>query len=265
MVPVRKPGRPLNECPHPRGSKCGCRDLTVAIPRKRKCECTGDKRASAQTSASKIKSEAASRPATATSPAKERWAPAPVPAAPVPDVRQNPSARAPSVTATPNPPPAADPNGLSSAQWNVNWGWSYGGPNQPNAGPVFQGFSNATVPPSRAEPPRRNMSLGVGETNSTATTPPALATVDDANKQEAQEESAPRPSCCSSRSASTAQPRSTPGNVTPESSSSSHTSHSRSSSRSRGPSVGLNRYRCPLPPNQMARKLTNHEAKPHPV
>ncbi|KAI0120988.1 hypothetical protein BJ170DRAFT_600313 [Xylariales sp. AK1849] len=39
MVPVRKPGRPLNACPHPPGVKCGCSDVTVAIPRKRRCDC----------------------------------------------------------------------------------------------------------------------------------------------------------------------------------------------------------------------------------
>ncbi|KAI1339598.1 hypothetical protein F5Y15DRAFT_78518 [Xylariaceae sp. FL0016] len=47
MVPVRKPGRPLTGCTHPRTVKCSsCSSrgdaITIAIPRKRKCECTGD-------------------------------------------------------------------------------------------------------------------------------------------------------------------------------------------------------------------------------
>jgi hypothetical protein len=39
MVPVRKPGRPLSACPHPRDSPCGCGSVTAAIPRKQTCHC----------------------------------------------------------------------------------------------------------------------------------------------------------------------------------------------------------------------------------
>ncbi|KUJ20344.1 uncharacterized protein LY89DRAFT_578582 [Mollisia scopiformis] len=39
MVPVRKPGRPLSACPHPRGQTCGCGSVTAAIPRKQTCHC----------------------------------------------------------------------------------------------------------------------------------------------------------------------------------------------------------------------------------
>lgn len=39
MVPVRKPGRPLSACPHPRDSLCGCGSVTAAIPRKQACHC----------------------------------------------------------------------------------------------------------------------------------------------------------------------------------------------------------------------------------
>jgi hypothetical protein len=41
MIPVRKPGRPLGNCPHRPGSRktCGCRDLTVAFPRRHQCVC----------------------------------------------------------------------------------------------------------------------------------------------------------------------------------------------------------------------------------
>lgn len=36
---MRKPGRPLRGCPHPSATTCACRSVTVALPRKRKCEC----------------------------------------------------------------------------------------------------------------------------------------------------------------------------------------------------------------------------------
>jgi hypothetical protein len=39
MVPVRKPGRPLSACPHPRDQGCGCGSVTAAIPRKQTCHC----------------------------------------------------------------------------------------------------------------------------------------------------------------------------------------------------------------------------------
>lgn len=39
MVPVRKPGRPLSQCPHPRDQACGCGTVTAAIPRKQTCGC----------------------------------------------------------------------------------------------------------------------------------------------------------------------------------------------------------------------------------
>jgi hypothetical protein len=42
MVPVRKPGRPLSACPHPRDQACGCGGVTAAIPRKHTCHCGGD-------------------------------------------------------------------------------------------------------------------------------------------------------------------------------------------------------------------------------
>lgn len=42
MVPVRKPGRPLSACPHPRNQPCFCGGVTAAIPRKQKCHCGTD-------------------------------------------------------------------------------------------------------------------------------------------------------------------------------------------------------------------------------
>lgn len=39
MVPVRKPGRPLSVCPHPKDQRCGCGSVTAAIPRKQTCHC----------------------------------------------------------------------------------------------------------------------------------------------------------------------------------------------------------------------------------
>lgn len=41
MVPVRKPGRPLSACPHPRDRPCGCGSVTAAIPKKQTCHCGG--------------------------------------------------------------------------------------------------------------------------------------------------------------------------------------------------------------------------------
>lgn len=47
MVPVRKPGRPLSACPHPRDQACGCGSVTAAISRKQKtCHCGGEDAAS---------------------------------------------------------------------------------------------------------------------------------------------------------------------------------------------------------------------------
>ncbi|KAB8289508.1 hypothetical protein EYC80_010668 [Monilinia laxa] len=42
MVPVRKPGRPLSACPHPRDQPCNCGSVTAAIPRKQACHCGPD-------------------------------------------------------------------------------------------------------------------------------------------------------------------------------------------------------------------------------
>ncbi|QSZ30166.1 hypothetical protein DSL72_004686 [Monilinia vaccinii-corymbosi] len=39
MVPVRKPGRPLSACPHPKDQPCNCGSVTAAIPRKQACYC----------------------------------------------------------------------------------------------------------------------------------------------------------------------------------------------------------------------------------
>lgn len=39
MVPVKKPGRPLSACPHPRDQQCGCGGVTAAIPRRQTCGC----------------------------------------------------------------------------------------------------------------------------------------------------------------------------------------------------------------------------------
>ncbi|SZF04779.1 unnamed protein product [Blumeria hordei] len=43
MVPVRKPGRPLSACPHPRDQMCNCSSVIAAIPRKQTCVCGNDK------------------------------------------------------------------------------------------------------------------------------------------------------------------------------------------------------------------------------
>lgn len=53
MVPVRKPGRPLHTCSHP-GKNCRC--VTVAIPRKRKCECSRHNESGVETPRSRSQS-----------------------------------------------------------------------------------------------------------------------------------------------------------------------------------------------------------------
>ncbi|KAK8064267.1 hypothetical protein PG996_008919 [Apiospora saccharicola] len=46
LIAVRKPGRPLRQCPHPPGRPCSChhqpQSVTVALPRKSKCDCIAD-------------------------------------------------------------------------------------------------------------------------------------------------------------------------------------------------------------------------------
>ncbi|KAK6841009.1 hypothetical protein PG989_005647 [Apiospora arundinis] len=43
LIAVRKPGRPLRQCPHPAGRPCSChrhpQSVTAALPRKPKCDC----------------------------------------------------------------------------------------------------------------------------------------------------------------------------------------------------------------------------------
>ncbi|KAI9644467.1 hypothetical protein NHQ30_006488 [Ciborinia camelliae] len=39
MVPVRKPGRPLSACPHPKDQNCNCASILAAIPRNQACYC----------------------------------------------------------------------------------------------------------------------------------------------------------------------------------------------------------------------------------
>jgi hypothetical protein len=53
MVPVRKPGRPLSQCPHPASRPCSCAAVTAAIPRKQKCRC-----GTSDSSSSDVKPEA---------------------------------------------------------------------------------------------------------------------------------------------------------------------------------------------------------------
>src|SRR5262249_19767338 len=63
MVPVRKPGRPLSACPHPRDQPCGCGSVTAAIPRKQTCHC-GDDTAPAQGARPRAVPRAKEQPAT---------------------------------------------------------------------------------------------------------------------------------------------------------------------------------------------------------
>lgn len=68
MVPVRKPGRPLSQCPHPRDQSCGCGTVvTAAIPRKQTCGCGTSKLAeNTTTTTSSQSSSPQSQPQTAT-------------------------------------------------------------------------------------------------------------------------------------------------------------------------------------------------------
>jgi len=68
MVPVRKPGRPLSQCPHPRDQSCGCGTVvTAAIPRKQTCGCGTSKAAeNSTTTASSQSSSPLSQPQTTT-------------------------------------------------------------------------------------------------------------------------------------------------------------------------------------------------------
>lgn len=39
MIVVKKPGRPLSSCPHPRDNPCECQHITAAIPKDKACRC----------------------------------------------------------------------------------------------------------------------------------------------------------------------------------------------------------------------------------
>lgn len=260
MVPVRKPGRPLNECPHPRGSNCGCRDLTVAIPRKRKCECAGEKSTAAKTSISQTSAEAA-RPATATPVVKEQ--PKEVSSCCQPKAPAVSSASIPqAVTTNPVPAPVPAPapvsaphhpvgpvNGASVPQWGASWNWNFGALNPSQMGHAFQGFAPPMPQAPQLIPSVQPLQLNLQPSQQApqpAQQPGVLVpkrsdSDDEAEGRSSQEETsfatadepASRSSCCSTRSSSTAQFAATSGATSPESSASSYASHSRSSSKSR--------------------------------
>ncbi|KAI1850336.1 hypothetical protein JX266_004194 [Neoarthrinium moseri] len=232
MVPVRKPGRPLNECPHPKGSNCHCRDLTVAIPRKRKCPCGDTKSSTAQGSTSGVLKEGSS-PGSATPPADDQIKVA----EPTQLAHPNPSAFVPTPPATYSSSPSL--NGHTSAQWNANpsWDWNFGAAGARTVGPSFQGFNGAPAPLSQ-QPGVLGSAVGKSEVEVNAATPLNEPTIpppkDDVPVQS---------SCCSTRrSSTTAQFASASGAVSPESSASSYTDHSRSSSKSRNiPAMRMDR------------------------
>lgn len=68
MVPVRKPGRPLSACPHPRDRPCNCGSVTAAIPKKQACGCGGN--TSSAPSAEPTLQDSGPSPAEPTSPTK---------------------------------------------------------------------------------------------------------------------------------------------------------------------------------------------------
>lgn len=236
MVPVRKPGRPLNECPHPRGSNCGCRDLTVAIPRKRKCECVGDKSAVPKTSITQTSAEA-SRPGSASPLVKEQ--PSEAASCCKPKAPANPSANIPSTMA---PAPAPAPISLPPAgpQWSANWNWNFNAMSSSNPGQAFQVFGAPL--PQTAQPLHPVQSIQPAQLAQPVPSVSKKSDSDDELDEISSQESTPyaiaeeppiRSSCCSTRSSSTAQFAPASGATSPESSASSYASHSRSSSKSR--------------------------------
>ncbi|KAK6087658.1 copper fist DNA binding domain-containing protein [Seiridium cupressi] len=249
MVPVRKPGRPLNECPHPRGTDCGCaRDITVAIPRKRKCECAGDKSSAPKTSITQTSAEAA-RAGSATPSIKEQ--PKEVASCCQPKARANSTAsNPPAMVTTPPPvsqPPVATMNGTSGPQWNTSWNLNFGPLSPSHMGTPFQGF-NAPLPQrppqSQTIQPAQQVQMGqplqsvlpvvpVPKKNDSDDEAEGRSSQDDTSSSATTDEPASRSSCCSTKTSSTAQFVPTPGTTSPESNASSYAGHSRSNSRSR--------------------------------
>lgn len=249
MVPVRKPGRPLNECPHTRGSNCGCRDVTVAIPRKRKCECVGDKSAAAKTSLTQTSAEAA-RPGNASTSVKEQQGSEPSSCCKpkAPSTEASSASIPPAMAAVPAMTPLSQPqaqvppmNGNAASQWTTNWNWNFGSMASSHAPQPFPGFT-ASVPqqpqPIQVQAPR--VPQAVEAVVPTAKKSDSDDEVEGRSSQEgstsssAADEPTVRSSCCSTRSSSTAQFAPTPDTASPESSgASSYAGHSRSNSRSR--------------------------------
>lgn len=252
MVPVRKPGRPLNECPHPRGSNCGCRDLTVAIPRKRKCECVGDKSAAPKTSLTQTSAEAV-RPGNASASIKEPQEAEPSSCCQPKTSAGEASASVPSIVpAVPASAPMIQPQtqveSMNAAQWGANLNWNFGALNSSHMPQPFPGF---TASVSQQHQPIQSMQSTPQVQHARIPQPAEAATAiskksdsddevegrssqDESTSSSATDEPASRSSCCSTRSSSTAQFASTPGTTSPRSSSASvYAGHSRSNSRSR--------------------------------
>ncbi|KAH6652506.1 hypothetical protein BKA67DRAFT_292431 [Truncatella angustata] len=256
MVPVRKPGRPLNECPHPRGSNCECRDLTVAIPRKRKCECAGDKSAAPKTSITQTSAEA-SRPGSAT-PVKEQPSEVSSCCQPKAQVHAASPANIPlgstvSIPMVPAPAPVPNPatqtpltplNGTGAPQWNTTWNLNFTSLNQAPIGYPFQGFAgsspqtpqpplvNQTIQTTQPSQPAHSMLPGPKKSDSDDEAE-GRTSGEDTSSSSTNDEVPARSSCCSTRSGSTTQFAPSPGTTSPESSASSYAGHSRSSSKSR--------------------------------
>ncbi|ETS85068.1 hypothetical protein PFICI_03093 [Pestalotiopsis fici W106-1] len=248
MVPVRKPGRPLNECPHTRGSNCGCRDVTVAIPRKRKCECVGDKSAAPKTSLTQTSVEAI-RPGNASISAKEQQGGEPsscckpkAPSAETPASIPPAMAPAPATASLSQPQAQVTPvHGNGASQWTTNWNWNFGSMNSSHIPQPFPGF---TASVSQQPQPIQVQAARVPQAAETGVSASKRSDSDDevegrssqegSTSSSAPDEPASRSSCCSTRSSSTAQFATTPDSASPESSgASSYTGHSRSNSKSR--------------------------------
>ena len=168
------------KCPHPRGSNCECKDITVAIPRKRKCECVGDKSSAPKTSITQTSAEA-SRPGSAT-PVKEQPSEvssccqpkAQVPAAPSASIHPtismpmtSASISAPVTSSAPQPP-LAPLNGTIGPPWNTAWNLNFSSLNQPQIGFPFQGYSGPL--PQTPQPMQIHQSIQLAQP--TQSTPP---------------------------------------------------------------------------------------------
>ncbi|KAH8646685.1 hypothetical protein BX600DRAFT_154649 [Xylariales sp. PMI_506] len=191
MVPVRKPGRPLNECPHPAEAKCECLDVTVAFPRKRKCACPSTKPSATATS---TKSSPATSPSVddgRQAKSRSRRTGSRV----LSDTPRNPSAYiAPSITAASSTTKVPG-TGSTQDQLDALWNWSFEPSPAINGGTAHS--NEFAYAPQLA--PSKTMRHGASEQNIT----PITTMSSPIMGSEPEEDSEPsKPDCCSRRASS---------------------------------------------------------------